>query len=71
MIEMIILFFYLWYGVEYMIRWVMYGNLKKAYRNISFEREAYDNDHLPEYKRSPFSWTRYLNKERINSINIQ
>ena len=39
--EMLYIFFYLWYLIEWIIRLFMKGN---AYRNISFEREAYSNE---------------------------
>ena len=42
--EMGVLLFYLWYVAEYGIRRVQYRNRYAAYRNISFEREAYAND---------------------------
>jgi hypothetical protein len=38
--ELLVVGFYVWYFVEWMIRLFMKGN---AYRNISFEREAYAN----------------------------
>lgn len=60
MIEMLVIFFYLWYCVEYMVRLCMYRNQKEAYRNISFEREAYVNDSKLDYKRELFAWVRYL-----------
>lgn len=60
MLEMLVLFFYLWYGIEYLIRICMYRNRKVAYRNISFEREAYANDVLMKYKRKPFAWVKCL-----------
>ncbi len=40
-IELLVLPFYLWYGIEYLVRLVQYQDRHKAYRNISFEREAY------------------------------
>ena len=40
-LEMGIVFFYLWYVIEYLIRLIIYKNTKLAYKNISFEREAY------------------------------
>ena len=40
-VEMGVLFFYVWYVAEYGIRWLQYRNAYAAYRNISFEREAY------------------------------
>ncbi|CCZ10496.1 hypothetical protein [uncultured Culturomica sp.] len=60
MIEMLVLFFYLWYGIEWLIRLIQYRNRKEAYRNISFEREAYANDELTPYDRTVFAWTKYL-----------
>jgi hypothetical protein len=42
--EMLILPFYLWYLLEYGIRYLHYKNGFMAYRNISFEREAYAHD---------------------------
>lgn len=41
-IEMLWILFYLWYGVEYLLR-ALFGGYK-PYREISFEREAYDKD---------------------------
>lgn len=59
--EMLIIFFYIWYVGEWLIRLFMPGN---AYRNISFEREAYRNDSDAEYlkNRSFFSWFKYIRK---------
>ena len=57
--EMLYIFFYLWYGVEWLIRWVGCGfNSEEAYRNILFEREAYTNDGNLDYleSRKLFSW---------------
>ena len=42
--EMLYLGFYLWYGIEWFVKLIKYRNGYKAYRNISFEREAYDNE---------------------------
>jgi len=53
--ELLILPFYIWYVTEYFIRLLMYRNKKMAYRNISFEREAYANEGSSGYlKRRPF-----------------
>lgn len=51
--EMLILPFYLWYVIEWMF---------KGYRQISFEREAYENDANPDYlkTRKRWQWVRYL-----------
>lgn len=44
--EMIYIFFYLWYIIEWIIRLFMKGN---AYKNISFEKEAYTNEDYLKY----------------------
>lgn len=60
--ELLFIPFYLLYVLEWMYRLVEYRNFDKAYRNISFEREAYANGHDLTYlsRRSHFSWLRYL-----------
>ena len=62
--ELGILPFYIWYVVEYLIRRWQYRNHYQAYRNISFEREAFANEqHLTYLSTRPF-WTfaQYLKK---------
>ncbi|MBA5793376.1 hypothetical protein H1R17_02705 [Flavobacterium sp. xlx-214] len=61
-IETLVLPFFVWYGLEYLIRLLQYQNRKKAYRNVSFEREAYANEQNPHYlkERRFFSFLRYL-----------
>lgn len=63
MVEMLVVFFYLWYLVEWMVRLLMKGN---AYYNISFEREAYRHEHDLEYlkKRKHFTWLRYMREKQ-------
>ena len=52
---MLILPFYLWYLIEYIFRFIQYKDRMRAYRNMAFEREAYDNEHNPDYfKTRPF-----------------
>ena len=41
--ELLFVFFYLWYGIEWLVRLFQYRDSKEAYLNISFEREAYKN----------------------------
>ena len=41
--------FYIIYLLEWIFRLFQYGPNKNAYRNISFEREAYDNDSNYKY----------------------
>lgn len=55
-LEMLIVFFYIWYVIEYLIRWVKCGSRMEAYKNISFEREAYANQHIPDYTHKRRWW---------------
>jgi hypothetical protein len=61
-LELLVLPFFVWYFVEYAVRLLQYKNANLAYRNISFEREAYANErHLDYLKRRPFfSFLNYL-----------
>ena len=54
--------FFWWYGIEYLYRLCQYRDTKKAYRNISSEREAYANEKDLIYltNRRRFAWTKYL-----------
>ena len=60
--EMLVLPFFLWYGLEFVLRLLQFRNWHTAYRNISFEREAYANEtnlgYLSERKR--YAWIHYL-----------
>lgn len=54
-LELLIIFFYLWYILEFIFRYFQHKNWDKAYRNISFEREAYANENDLNYLESrPF-----------------
>lgn len=55
--ELLMVFFYLWYGLEFLIRWIYYGNRNLAYRNISFEREAYACENNLQYLKSRTFWS--------------
>lgn len=60
--ELLVVPFYVWYLLEFFIRYIVYRNFDKAYRNISFEREAYskqaDNYYLKN--RKVWSFWKYL-----------
>ncbi len=60
-LEMLLLPFYIWYLTEWLYRWVRCGDPYQAYRDISFEREAYSQEANPAYltRRKPFSFLRY------------
>jgi len=56
-LELLILPFYIIYILEYLFRLLQYRDRYIAYRNISFEREAYKNEKDLNYlKNRPF-WT--------------
>jgi len=61
--EMLVLPFYIWYVTEYFIRLLRYRNKKQAYKNISFEREAYANEGNAGYlKHRPFwNFLKFMN----------
>ncbi len=61
-LELLIVFFYILYVSEWLFRWCKYGNRQKAYRNLSFEREAYQNERDFTYlkKRKLFQFLRYM-----------
>ncbi|MCB9032952.1 MAG: hypothetical protein H6553_03865 [Chitinophagales bacterium] len=61
-LELFILFFYLWYSIEYFIRLIQYRNANLAYKNISFEREAYANEKNQQYilDRKIWAFIKYL-----------
>lgn len=57
-------FFYLWYGIEYLIIFTFAGWDKQndRYHDVSFEEEAHSNDTKWDYlkERLPFSWMSYI-----------
>jgi len=61
-VELLFVFFYILYTAEYLIRIIQYRNLKDAYRNLSFEREAYLHMHDTTYlkHRKLYAWLREL-----------
>lgn len=61
------LLFYMVYLIEWLIKLIITGftlGRVKAYKSISFEQEAYDNqfDLLYLENRKSFSWTKYIFK---------
>lgn len=58
--EMLALFFYIWYLLEWVVKLFIYG--RKSYYNISFEREAYSHEKDKEYllTRRRFAWLKYV-----------
>ena len=60
--ELLILPFFIWYGIEYFIRILQYKDKQAAYRNISFEREAYANESQEDFlcKRRLWNFLNYM-----------
>lgn len=60
--ELLYIVFYVLYVQEWLARLVQYRNGKEAYRNISFEREAYSNEADMNYlkKRKHYVTFKYL-----------
>ncbi len=55
-LELLIIPFYIWYLSEYYIRYLKYRDADLAYRNISFENEAYQNDQNLDYLKNRKLW---------------
>ena len=55
-LELLVLPFYIWYGLEYVLRFLKYRNHQEAYRNICFEREAYSKENDLEYLKTRSFW---------------
>lgn len=60
--EMLVVPFYIWYFIEFLIRFLQYKKIRQAYLNISFEREAYRNERNLHYlkKRKLWAFSRYF-----------
>jgi hypothetical protein len=54
-IELLVIFFYVWYALEWYIKSLKYNTL--AYENLSFEREAYNNEEKLDYLKTRKNWS--------------
>jgi len=61
-LELLILPFYVFYLIEFGVRYIQLKDFKSAYLNITFEQEAYKNDWNLNYlkNRGLYSWVKYL-----------
>ena len=61
-LEILIIPFFIWYGIEFLIRLIQYKDKHLAYKNISFEREAYQNESNVKYlnQRGFWQFLKYL-----------
>ncbi len=55
-LELLLVFFYLWYVLEYFYWYFKLKNGNLAYRSIRFEREAYSNEHNLNYLKNRKFW---------------
>ncbi len=67
-IELLILPFYIWYIIEFIIRFFYYRKWHLAYKNISFERESYTNEKDLDYLKSRSLWG-FINYVFSKSLN--
>jgi hypothetical protein len=60
--ELLWIFFFIWYILEFSVHLIRHRDWNKAYHNISFEKEAYENEGNPNYlnDRKLWSFTKYL-----------
>lgn len=60
--ELLVLPFYLVYITEWLLRSLLCQSFYRGYQTISFEQEAYANEHNLNYTedRKPFSFIKYL-----------
>ena len=54
--ELLVIPFFIWYGLEFLFRFIQYRNARQAYLNISFEREAYQNEKNLHYLKQRSFW---------------
>jgi hypothetical protein len=56
-LELLVLPFYVWYIIEFFVRYIQYQNFFKAYKHISFEKEAYANQSNSDYLKERKLWS--------------
>ena len=61
-LEMLYIPFFIIYIIEYLYNLIKYMNINKAYRNISFEKEAYSNESNLSYlnTRPKYNFIHYI-----------
>ncbi len=68
-IEMGVLPFFIWYSLEFFWHYFQGSSRQLAYRLISFEQEAYQNEHNLDYlaKRPFWHFVAYFTKKKLPS----
>ena len=55
--ELLLLLFYIIYSLEWLIKLLIYKNGYLTYKNLSFEREAYQNENNISYLKNRKTWS--------------
>jgi hypothetical protein len=55
-LELFVLPFFVIYGLDYVVKLIRYRDRNVAYRNVVFEREAYENENDLDYLKSRSFW---------------
>lgn len=60
--EMLFIFFYIWYACEYLFIRLFHKKQHDAYKDVSFEEEAYNNMSNRQYLfvRKHYAWLKYI-----------
>lgn len=63
-LEMAWILFFIWYLIEFAVRFIVLRDRMKAYYSLSHEREAhfYENDNEYLKRRKPFAWIKFLRR---------
>ncbi|WP_318543494.1 hypothetical protein [Marixanthotalea marina] len=69
-LELLVVVFYLIYITEFLIRYYQYGTWQLAYKNISFEREAYANERDRGYLKQRSFW-QFLKYIRSHNVSVK
>jgi len=56
-LELLWVFFFTWYVIEFILNLIRFRNWSKAYHNISFEKEAYQNEENLYYLEDRKFWS--------------
>jgi hypothetical protein len=61
-LELLVIPFYIFYGLNFLVNYFKYRSWSKSYYNIVFEREAHANENNLNYlkKRKPFNFIKYV-----------
>lgn len=54
--ELLVLPFFVWYGLDFLVKLIRFRDKNKAYRSVVFEREAYANENDLDYLKSRSFW---------------